>query len=225
MTDQFLDQVRDLLEIGVGPVGFEHGELGIVFSRDAFVAEVAIQFEDLVEAADEQTLEIKFRRDAQIKIEPERLVMRAERLGRRAARDRLQHRRFHFEKTALLHETPDLAHDRDSFLENVARLLVRQQIEITLPVTRFDVLQAVPFFRQRPQRFSEHFERVDLQRRLAGLGEKTFALDADEIAEVEQVENLHRLRRRLPSRGCKPGCARSRRADRQNDFCPCRDAR
>ena len=104
MADQFLDQVRDLLEIGIGPVGFEHGELRIVLSRDAFVAEVAVQLEDLVETADEQTLQIKFRRDAQIKIEPERLVMGAERFRRRAARDGLQHRRLHFQKSALLHE-------------------------------------------------------------------------------------------------------------------------
>ena len=119
MTDQFFNKVRDFLEIGIGPVGFEHGELGIVSSRNAFIAEVAIQFEDLVEAADEQTLQIKLRRDPQIKIEPERLVMGAERFRRRAARDGLQHRRFHFEKSARLHELPDLAQDRDPFRENV----------------------------------------------------------------------------------------------------------
>ena len=59
-------------------------------------------FEDFVEAADEQALQIKLRRDAQVKIEPERLVMGPERLGRRAAGDGLQHRRFHFEKAARL---------------------------------------------------------------------------------------------------------------------------
>ena len=70
-------------------------------------------------------------------------------------------------------KSPDLAHDRDAFLENVSRLLVSQQIEITLPIARFDVLQAVPFFRQRPQRFRQHVELVDLERRLAGFGQKT----------------------------------------------------
>ena len=112
MADQFLDQLGDLLEIRVGPVAFEHGELRIVPARDAFVAEVAVHFEDLVEPADEQSFQVKLRRDAQIEIDPERLVMRAKRLRRRAARDGLQHRRFHFLKPARFHEAPHLAHDR-----------------------------------------------------------------------------------------------------------------
>ena len=100
MTDHFLHQVRDLLEIGVGPVAFQHGELRIVFPRNAFVPEIPVQLENLVESADEQPLEIKLRRDAQVKIEAERLVMGAERFRRRAAGHGLQHRRFHFQKPA-----------------------------------------------------------------------------------------------------------------------------
>ena len=111
MADQLLDQLRDLLEIRVGPIAFEHGELRIVPARDAFVAEVAVHLENLVETADEQSLQIKLRRDPQKEIDPERLVMGAERLRRRAACDRLQHRRFHFLKPARLHEAPHLAHE------------------------------------------------------------------------------------------------------------------
>ena len=79
------------------------------------------------------------------------------------------------------------------FFENGARLLVRDQIEITLPVTRLDVLKPVPFLRQRPQRFPEQLELVDFQGRLAGLGEETIAFDADEIAEIDQLEKLDHL--------------------------------
>ena len=61
---------------------------------------VPVHFEDLVEPADEQPLQIKLRRDAQVKIDPERLVMGPERFRRRAAGDGLQHRRFHFKEAA-----------------------------------------------------------------------------------------------------------------------------
>ena len=81
ITNQFFNQIRDFLEIGIGPVAFEHREFRIVLARNAFVAEVAVHFEDLVEPADEQTFQIKLRRNAQIKIEPERLVMGAERFA------------------------------------------------------------------------------------------------------------------------------------------------
>ena len=115
--------------------------------------------------------------------------MRSERFGRRAACDRLQHRRLHFQKAALLEETPSLANDRDAFFEHLARMLVRDEIEITLAVPRFDVLQSVPFFRQRPQRFGQHLERAHFQCRLPAFGDKTCPFDADEIAEIEQPEN------------------------------------
>src|ERR1700719_5095830 len=113
MANEFFDEVRDLLEIGVGPVGLEHGEFRIVFSRNAFVPEIAIELENFVEPAHEQALEIKFRRDAQIKVKVERLVIRLKRLRRCAACDSLQHRRFDLKKTSLLKETADLTHDRN----------------------------------------------------------------------------------------------------------------
>ena len=51
----------------------------------------------------------------------------------------------------------------------------------------------MPFLGQRPQRLREHFELLHLQRRLACFREETTALDADEIAQIEQPENLHRF--------------------------------
>ena len=190
MANHFLDQVRHLLEIGVSPIAFEHGELGIVLSRNSFVPEIPVQLEDFVEAADQQALEIKLRRDAEIKLQPERFVMGPKRLGRGAARHGLQHRRLHFEKAPRFHEIADLAHNRDPLFEDGARMLVREQIEIALAVTRLDILKSVPFLGQRPQRFPQEFELVHFQRRLAGLGQKTGSFHADEIPEIDQLEHL-----------------------------------
>jgi hypothetical protein len=53
MTDHFLDEVGHFLEIGVGPVGFEHRELRIVFSRNSLVPEISIQLEDFIKPAHE----------------------------------------------------------------------------------------------------------------------------------------------------------------------------
>ena len=115
MTDQFLDQIRYFFEIGIRPVGFEHGEFGIVLSRDSLVAEVATDLEHFVEPAYEQPFQIKLRSDAQIQIQAERLVMRDEWFGRGATSEGLQHRRLDLEKTALLEEAPGFANDGDRF--------------------------------------------------------------------------------------------------------------
>ena len=145
MADHFLDEVGHFLEVRVGPVGLEHGELGIVAAGDAFVAEVAVEFENFREAADEEALEIKLRRDAQIEVHTERVVVRLERLGGRSAGDRLHHRRLDFDESAVLEEPADFADDRDAFLENLERLAVRDEIEVALAVFDLGVLDAVPF--------------------------------------------------------------------------------
>ena len=80
------------------------------------------------------------------------------------------------------------------FRKNFARTLVRHQIEIALAIARLDIRQAMPFLGQRPERLREHFEFVHLQSRLARLGQETTALHSDEIAEIEQPEDFHRLR-------------------------------
>src|SRR4051794_9135560 len=120
MTNHLLDQVCDLFEISVGPVPFEHRELRIVPPRYAFVPEVSVQLENLVEPPDQEPLEVKLGRDSQIQVESERLVMSSKRLRRRAAGHGLEHRRLHFEKTSRFHEASDFPHNCDPFLEHGA---------------------------------------------------------------------------------------------------------
>src|SRR5262249_34684655 len=113
MTDQFFYKFRNFFEIGIGPVRFQHGELGIVLPGNAFVPKIAIDLEYFVEPPDEEALQIKLRRDAKIKIDSERLVPGMERLGRGAAGDCLQHRRFHFQKATIFEKTASFPHEGD----------------------------------------------------------------------------------------------------------------
>src|SRR5205807_6108194 len=172
-------------------------EFRIVLPRNAFVSKIPVQFKHLGESANEQAFQIKLRRDPQIQIKPERFVVSTKWRSGRAASHRLQNRRLHFRKTAILQKPANFAHQRDPFLKCFQRLLVRNKIDITLSMTRFDILQAVPFFRWRPERLGQHFEFVRFQRRFASLRQKTSAFYPDEIAEIEQIENLHRRRANL----------------------------
>ena len=95
-----------------------------MFSGNPFVPKVTVDFEQLVEPAYEQTLEIELQRDAEVKIETERLVMRAERFGRGPASDRLQNWRLDFDKAALLQEAPCFANNGDAFFKDRAGILV-----------------------------------------------------------------------------------------------------
>ena len=102
--DQLLGELHQVVVVGVGLVELEHGELGVVLGADAFVAEVAVDLVDAVEAADDQALQIELRRDAQEEVHVERVVMGLEGPRRGAAGDLLHHRRFDFEVAALVEE-------------------------------------------------------------------------------------------------------------------------
>jgi hypothetical protein len=66
--------------------------------------------------------------------------MRCEWFGCCTSSDRLQNWRLDFDKSAFLQKAPRFADNCDSFFEHPAGMLVREKIEITLPVPCFDVL-------------------------------------------------------------------------------------
>ncbi len=102
LRQQFRGEVHQAAVIGVGLVELQHGELGVVMRGEAFVAEVAIDLVDALQAAHHQALQIQLRRDAQVQIDIERVVMRDEGARRGAAIERLHHGRFHFDEAAWL---------------------------------------------------------------------------------------------------------------------------
>ena len=187
VAGEFLDEVGHFLEVGEGPVGLQHGELRIVAARDALVAEVAVEFEDLGETADQQPLEEELRRDAQRERHAERVVMCLEGPRRRAAGNVLEHRRFDFEESAVLEKAPDFREHQRAGDEERGALGIAHQVEVALAVFRFAVGKAVELVGHRPQCFREHGEILHLHGGLAGACEKRLALDAEPVAAVEAL--------------------------------------
>src|SRR5665213_1296644 len=150
---ELLGQHHHRAIIDIGLVKLERSEFRIVPRRQPLVAEVAVDLEQLVgEAADQQALQMQLRRDAQIEIEVERVVMGDERLGRGAAGNSVQHRRLDLE-IALLDEAA--AHPGDDLAapaQGGATLLAHDEVEIALAVARLDIGEAVEFLGQRQQR-------------------------------------------------------------------------
>src|SRR6185369_6379679 len=94
--EHVFDQRHHAAVVAVSLVNLEHGELGIMTSRNAFVAEVAADLEHAVKAAYQHALQVKFERDAQNEVYAERVVVRVKWLRGRAASDVLQHGCFDF---------------------------------------------------------------------------------------------------------------------------------
>ena len=102
LPQQLLGKIHHAEVIRVGLIKLQHREFGIVVRRDPLIAEIAVDLVDALQAAHHQALQIQFRRDPQIQIDVERVVMRPERARRRAAVKRLEHGRLHFQKAVRL---------------------------------------------------------------------------------------------------------------------------
>ena len=113
-------EVHQVVVVGVGLVELEHGELGVVLGADAFVAEVAVDLVDAVDAADDQALEVELGRDAEGERDVERVVVGGEGAGGGAAGDGVQHGGFDFEVAAGVEELADGAEDGGALDEDFA---------------------------------------------------------------------------------------------------------
>ena len=154
-AQHFLGKVHEIAVIRIRLIEFKHGEFRIVARGQSFVAEIAVDLEDLFETAHHQALEIQFRGDTQKQLHVEGVMMRDKRPRRRTPGNRLHHRRFHFQKIPFQQETPDIAHRRRAHAKGLARRLVHDQIQIALPVLGFLIRQTVEFLRQGTQRLGQ----------------------------------------------------------------------
>ncbi len=92
-----------------------------------------------------------------------------ERTGGSAARDHLHHRGFDFHKAASNHELTHGGEDLRTDTERMTRLFVGDQIQITLAIADFLILQAVEFIRQRAQSFGQQTQLGAVNGEFAGL--------------------------------------------------------
>ena len=143
LPEQRLGEVHQIVVVLISLVELEHREFGVVPGRDALVAEIAVDLEHLLHAADDELLEVELRRDAQEKLHVERVVVRGERSRCSAAGDRVHHRRLDLEITPRDEKLADRLHDLRPPDEHFARLRVRDEVDVALPVALFLVGQAV----------------------------------------------------------------------------------
>ena len=110
VPDELLQQVRHVEVVGECLVGLEHRELGVVLGRDALVAEVAVDLEDPLEAADQEPLEVQLGGDPQVQVHAEGLVVGDEGPGEGPARNGLQHGGLDLDEAPLRQPAADLGH-------------------------------------------------------------------------------------------------------------------
>ena len=212
--------VMSVAVVGVRLIELHHRELGVVLRRDPLVPEVPVDLEHPLHSADGEPLQIQLGRDAEIQVHVERVVMRDERAGERTAGDRLHHRRLDFEEAARRHERANRGDHAAPSLEYPARFGVDHEIQIALAVPNLDVGQPVPLLGKGQQALREEVQPGRPDGQLVGLGAEQPPLDANPVAEIEQLEDLEVERRAASPRARRPESSRGRR--RSPGSSPCR---
>ena len=120
-------------------------------------------------------------------------MVRRERARQRSAVERLQDGRLDLEEAVVVERAADRGDDPGARGEELARLLVGDEVELAAAVARLDVLEAVELLRRRAQGLREQRPVLDAQGQLAAARHEGDAVDADEVAQVEAEQGLHRL--------------------------------
>ena len=166
VAEHFFGHRRHVVVVGVGAHELDDRELGAVLRRDALVAEHLAHVVDVLHAADDAAVEEQLDGDAQVEVAVERVVVGRERARAGAARERLQRRCFDLDEVALGEPFADREHDLVAGDEQLARLLVGDQVELAVAVARAGVAEAVVLVRRRAQRLGQQRALLDRQREL-----------------------------------------------------------
>ncbi len=181
---QIVSQRGDVVIGRVRLICLEHRELRRVRGVDALVAEVAVDLEDALDAADDRALQEQLRRDAQVQIGVECIGVRDERARRRPAVLQLQHRGLDLDEPAVVQRRANGPHHLGAGAHHVASLRPDDQVDVALPDARLLVQLAVRDG-QRAHRLRRHRPPVGHDRQLAALAGDHLALDEHVVAEVD----------------------------------------
>src|SRR6185437_16610344 len=102
---------------------------------------------------------------------------------------------FDFEETARGQEAADRGDDAAAVAQRRAAILAHDQIEIALAIARLEIGEAVIFLRQRQQRLGRSRDLGGIDRQFAARRAPHLAFDADDVAEIEQLQERDLFRR------------------------------
>jgi hypothetical protein len=106
---------------------------------------------------------------------------------------RLEHRRLDLDEALGVQVAAHRGDDLGPRDEDLASVVVGDEVELAMAVARLDVVQAVELVGWWAQALGQQREVLDAQRQLAALGAEREPVDADDVAEIEVEQARHRL--------------------------------
>lgn len=138
-----LSPLHNVVDIRVRLVELAGGKLRVVRQVSVLVAELLAQLVHALEAADDELLEVQFRRHAHKQVLPVCVVEGREGLGRRAAGNLVHHGCLDLEEATIIEKGADVFDDLGARDEDLARGVVDDEIEVTLAKALLRILEPV----------------------------------------------------------------------------------
>ena len=162
-------------------------------SIHTFVAEVTPDLVHALKSANDKALEVEFGSNTQVHIHVECVMMCDERACACSAGYGLQNRRFDLGVACFVKHLAHSAQDSGTLEECVFYAVVDHQIDVALTIALLGIVEAVVRHtvlvlddRQRADALAEHGQALGMYADLAHLRAENEALNADEIANVQQ---------------------------------------
>ena len=194
LFEHLLHEVHHPDVVLVGHVDLHTGELRVVGLVHTLVAEVFGELIDTVVAAYNQPLEVEFVGDSHIEVDVEGVVVGDERTGRGASRNGLKDRGLDLKAAGVVEIFPHRGDNLRPLDEHVFHLRVHDEIHVPLTVAELRIGERVIddsvnllHDRKNPQRLAQNGKFLGMNTELAGLGDESEALDADDVTDVKQL--------------------------------------
>ena len=159
------------------------------------VTEVLADFVNALEAAHDESLEVKLGSDAHVHRDVQGVEVRDEGTSRSASGNGRKGGRLDLGVAVAVEEGAHGLEDGGTLQEGVLHALVDNEIDVTLAVAKLGVVEGVIDVtigiclddRQRLEALGEYCQLLRMDANLARLCAEHIALDADEVAQVEEL--------------------------------------
>ena len=190
VREQRLGQLHHRLVVPVRLVEFDHGELGVVGTVHPLVPEDPANLVDPFDPADHQPLEMQLEGDPQVQRHVEGVVVREEGAGGGPPGDRVQHRGFGLDKAPLPQRLPDRVDNPTPPQHAVEHPVVVDEVDVPLPQQHLDVAGPVVLLGRLGQRLAQQRHPGGPERLLAGVRDLQVPVNSDQVAQVEEFDQL-----------------------------------
>lgn len=183
-------QIHHREQIAISVVQLQHRKFGIMTATDPFIPEDAANLVHLFDPAHQKTLQWEFERDPKEQRDIKGVVVRVEGACGRSPGDGVQRRRLHLQITLRIQVFADGPQHLHAAMRTSECIGCVDQIEVTVAQPVFFVRHPIIAGRMRFQRFRQERQLASSDGRLAHLRLAIFAINTNEVAEIEQFGDL-----------------------------------